>query len=640
MSATFILSTQDPGLSAEWARQLPVPPLSLARGDSLMREVQRPGARVWIRDICDAETAFSAHPDTVVIAVGEPRSIPFEEAKANRANVYCLSYEESRTQLRRLAPLASELAQGRAVLAVLHEKPRRSESAPPMEVPESSGARRNLDDLEFLASATEHLDDRARIVDEFKRGARARLRSSKIIVFLREDRRFIAEGDGIECPANHDLVRWLQEHAAIVDSSTLDSIESPAVESSIRQKLGEWNSRLLVPLEVNGSLEGWIAFGPRADGRSYSGADRDDALMLGMMLSRLVGQHRRLRAALAVQRDVGLLQKFGPKFCVMGPSGKTEEALPIEAREMAGIVLREGRRIEREYGRIRVAAGPLPGSGGCWVWWDESALTAESSAHKRESERHQILHDLGIMISHELANAMFSVSTYFQSLRRQRTPEDAPHPLIERVTQDMERMKAMPHLLSTLYEMSKFPTAPVDTARVVQAVAKEVGGVANTPEIGPVIWGHEKNLRDALLWLCREVLETKDGTDAGARDSKITLSLQQRRRDDESICLVTIAHPGLRLDQIKVGEATSAGEYPTVPVYLAREVIRFHYGSVHVGQGMDGPELMITLKSRRVNAIAEVDRASKRPPESSTTTPFEPPRAASGDNETAFPASA
>jgi hypothetical protein len=206
---------------------------------------------------------------------------------------------------------------------------------------------------------------------------------------------------------------------------------------------------------------------------------------------------------------------------------------------------------------------------------------------------------------------MFSVSTYFQHARRQRSEDDPGHPLIERVSLDLERMKAMPHLLSTLYEMSKVPTGRVDMKRVVQAVAKEVGGRANTPDVGPVIWGHEKNLRDALLWLCREVVDTKDRAFPAGRDAKVTISLQQRSRDDESICLVTIAYPGLRVDQIKVGEAMNAGEYPTVPVYLAREVIRFHYGTVHVGQGIDGPELMIAIRSRRVNAIAEVEPAGR-----------------------------
>ncbi len=571
-----------------------------------------------------------------MILVGEPRSLPFEEAKVLRSNTYCLSYEESRTQLGRIATVAAELAQSRAVVSVLQERPRRVDQATsdPFDT-----VRRGGDDLEFLAAAIDHLDDRSRIMDEFRRGVRSRIRSSRVAVFLREGKRYVAETEGWECSPGHDLVRWLQEHAAIVDSATLDTVENPATEAAIRQKLGEWNSRLLVPVEVHGSLEGWVVFGPRADGRSYSSADRDDALMMVRLFSRLLGQHRRLEKANVVQKDVALLQKFGPKFCVIGASGKTDEALPVEARDMAATALREGRRIEREYGRIRVAAGPIPGAG-CWVWWDESAMTAESTAQKREAERHQMLHDLGIMISHELANAMFSVSTYFQHLRRQQAPEEAVHPLIDRVGKDMERMKAMPHLLSTLFEMSKQPTSQVDMKRVVQSVAKEVGGAANVPDSGPVIWGHEKNLHDALLWLCREILETKDTMEPITRDAKITISLQQRRRGDESICLVTIAYPGLRMDQIKVGEATTTEEYPTVPVYLAREVIRFHFGTIHVGQGLDGPELMIALKSRRLSVIAEVAGPAKKQASADSANPFGTPRGSASTDPEEFPASA
>jgi hypothetical protein len=638
MSATFILTTKDPELEAEWARQLPVRPLVLADADSLSRELQRPGSRVWVRDIRDGRAQHAAHADTVTILVGEPHSIPFEEAKMSRSNAYCLSFEESKTQLRRIAPLAAELAQSRAVLSILHDRPRKATDQPVADSGEPG--RRKMDDLEFLAASIDHLDDKTRLIDEFRRGARAQIRSSRVVVFLRDEKRYVAENEGWECSANHDLVIWLQEHAAIVDSSTLDSVENAAVEASIRQKLGEWNSRLLVPLEVHGALEGWVTFGPRADGRPYTIADRDDSLMLVRLLSRLLGQHKLLKAAVTVQKEVALVKKLGPRFCVIGATGKTDEVLPVEVREVAALAQREGKRVEREFGRVRVTAGPIPGVGGCWVLWDDSAPNAESSAQKREAERHQILHDLGIMISHELANAMFSVSTYFQHLRRQRTGDDPAHPLIERVGQDMERMKAMPHLLSTLYEMSKQPTARVDMKRIVQSVAKEVGGVANTPDTPLLIWGHEKNLHDALIWLCREIVVTKDRLEPASRNAKITISLQQRRRDEESICLVTIAYPGLRVDQIKVGEATTTEEYPTVPVYLAREVIRFHHGTVHVGQGLDGPELMIALKSRRVNAITEMEPQARKQPDSSSASPFGSADGTPPTDPEAFPASA
>ena len=637
MSATFIVTTQDPQLAADWARQLPEAPAAHRSGEALARELQRAGARVWIRDICDPEAPNAAHPDTVVIVVGEPRSVPFEEARGDRLNAYCLSYEESRTQLRRIAPMAADLAESRSVLSVLQGRQRRADGA----APESREALRPTSDgLEFLASAIDHVDDEDRLIEEFQRGVRARIRSSRVAVFVRDGKRFVSRTEGWECAADDDLVRWLHEHAAIVDSETLDGVGDAAVAASIRQKLGDWNSRLLVPFEIRGALDGWVVFGPRADGRAYSGADRDDSLALVNVFSRLRSAHLSLRAARAVGRDVALVQEHGPKFRVLSPSRIAEGSLPVEVREMAGLALREGKRMEREFGKIRVVAGPIPATGECWVWWDESTLTADASAHKREAERHQILHDLGIMISHELANAMFSVSTYFQHLQRQRPAEEPAHPLIDRVGKDMERMKAMPHLLSTLYEMSKRPTTRVDLKLLVQSVAKEVNGNANTPEVAPVIWGHEKNLREALLWLCREILETKDKVEIGAREVKFTLSLKEKGRGDESICLVTIAYPGLRVDQIKVGDASSTEEYPTVPVYLAREVIRFHFGTVHVGQGIEGPELMISLRSRRVEGLFEVEAMPLKHPAGGSATPFRVGGAATAGDPDALPASA
>jgi hypothetical protein len=637
MPATYITSTQDPQLAEDWARQLPAAPFAHRAGEAMARELKRPGARVWIRDICDTEAPASAHPDTVVIVVGEPRSIPFEGAKGDRQNTYFLSYEESRTQLRRVAPLAAELSESRSVLAVLQGRQRRAESAP-AQIPEDGRLR--SDGIEFLASAIDHLDDEGRLIEEFQRGVRARLRSSKVAVFVRDGKSFVSRGERWECPAADELVRWLQEHAAIVDSAALDEVEDPAAEASIRQRLGEWNSRLLVPFEVRGALDGWVVFGPRADGRAYTGADRDDALALVDVFARLRAMHLTLGAAKAAGREVALIQENGPRFRVLSASRITDGTLPVEVREMASVALREGKRVEREFGKIRVAAGPIPSTGECWVWWDESALTADASAGKREAERHQILHDLGIMISHELANAMFSVSTYFQHLQRQRPADEPAHPLIDRVGKDMERMKAMPHLLSTLYEMSKRPTTRVDLKLLVQSVAKEVNGHANTPEAAPVIWGHEKNLREALLWLCREILETKDKVGIGAREARFTLTLKEKGKGEEAVCLLAIAYPGLRVDQIKVGEATSTEEFPTVPVYLAREVIRFHFGSVHVGQGIDGPELMIALRSRKVEGLFEMDPDQRSLPASGGATPFQAEAKPAASDPDAFPASA
>src|SRR5580704_4417739 len=75
------------------------------------------------------------------------------------------------------APRVAELAQSRAVLSILQDRPKRADQ--PATDPVEPG-RRNLEDFEFLSAASDHLDDRARIVEEFRRGVRSRMRSSKV----------------------------------------------------------------------------------------------------------------------------------------------------------------------------------------------------------------------------------------------------------------------------------------------------------------------------------------------------------------------------------------------------------------------------------------------------------------------------
>ena len=62
-------------------------------------------------------------------------------------------------------------------------------------------------------------------------------------------------------------------------------------------------------------------------------------------------------------------------------------------------------------------------------------------------------------------------------------------------------------------------------------------------------------------------------------------------------------------------------------------MIRFHFGTVHVGQGIDGPELMIALRSRRVNAIVEVEAGARPEPEAKGAAPFSAGGTAAGGAE-------
>ena len=598
MSASVIITASTAQLRETWAQQLPGPD-STPAPEALAAELRRPGARVWIKDLSASQAGLPVHGDTVVIAIGESDSVPFAEARRSRGVSFCLSYDEGRQMLSQVVANCCELAERRTVSAVLTARqslPRASAAPFPSGAPSSRG----MGDCDFIELALDHLAERPLIVDAFRRGLRKRLRASKVAVFLREGADFASGAEGWHCAATDPLVAWLREHAAIVDAETIEQIEEPLTSVRVHQLISTWNARLLIPLEGPGGLGGWVALGPRADARAYSREDYDEALALASLLGRMLCQHLALQQAQAAAAAVQQLNALGPKYLLVRRGTPLNDELPIEVREVLGQARREHRRVDRDIGRLRISAGPLGGTGDFWVLSDPDGGQAVAYARKLEAERFRTLHDLGLILSHEQSNALFSFATYFQ---HQSTAEGRPasdlgfSQLVRQVESDMGRLKQMPHLLDAVYEMTQRPTAEFDMRRLVNAVAKEVDGLTDISDAPVRLHGHEENLREALVWLCKEIKVGRDSSREWPPD-KIRLRLQERGRDENRVCLVFVGYVGLRLDQIKSGAAETVDELPTTAVYLAREVIRYHFGTIHVGQGIDGPELCISLKSR------------------------------------------
>src|SRR5687767_5391885 len=82
-------------------------------------------AAVVVLDAVSESTLPPALIRCPTIYVGEPRTLPFEQARmAKRAKVF-LSYEESTTRLRELMPLVEELAEKQSIVEMLTERSRR-----------------------------------------------------------------------------------------------------------------------------------------------------------------------------------------------------------------------------------------------------------------------------------------------------------------------------------------------------------------------------------------------------------------------------------------------------------------------------------------------------------------------------------
>ena len=185
MSSLVILATSDTALAEVWERQLPKGRVGLRLAPHLFAAGTSPGfSAVVILDAASESLVPITLAKCPTIYVGEPRSLPFEQARLmGRARVY-LSYEESASRLGELLPLVEELAEKQSMVELLTDKARRGEVSRP-----SAKTNGNVDAAElwdFFEGAVENLDTRDRLIAEFRRASRQLLRASHAVFFLRE----------------------------------------------------------------------------------------------------------------------------------------------------------------------------------------------------------------------------------------------------------------------------------------------------------------------------------------------------------------------------------------------------------------------------------------------------------------------
>src|SRR5262245_707557 len=128
MSTTFILATTDARLAATWEAQVP-------SGRPIIRLFTSANAAVHAGlsavVILDANAEGELPPQLAkcpTIYVGEPRSLPFEQARISGRGRLFLSYDESAHRIGEFLPLMEEIAAKESMLGLMVDKSRRADT--------------------------------------------------------------------------------------------------------------------------------------------------------------------------------------------------------------------------------------------------------------------------------------------------------------------------------------------------------------------------------------------------------------------------------------------------------------------------------------------------------------------------------
>ena len=590
MSAFVILATSDGSLADAWEAQLPRERTIIrASRESISRSIASSSSAVVVLDLSEGDSIASGFSHLATIVVGEPKSRAFEQASIAKRGRIFLSYEDSVVRLREAFLLVEEIAQKEAMVRMLSDKLRRLEAQKTV-FKESTSEFAEL--WEFIEGAIENLDGRDRLIAEFRRASRYLLRASHVVFFLREADGFRADRGTSFFPVEDPLVSFFEIYPAVIDGSNWDGPLDPIAELAVRNRLALWGSRMLVPVHDNGRLLALMSLGVRNDGQPYDEYDRNRAIFFARLLRNLILKASQIGRLNHVATQVALGARYLPGTIVLGPDESAPRHVPLVVRDLVGQA-RRSRELCRASPCVgqpfRASAGIVSETGGIWACWEEASGEVHDLLARRRTERQEILKEIGLTLSHEIGNALVSLTTFRQCAKDRVIPDS----LMETMKHDVSQLENLNSNLGVMQGLHEATASEFDIRDLVQRVGRVVGVRVDVGPDAVVISGFEKLLEVAILAILQSIGERQR---IGGHDD-VAIKVRSTGSGSEVTALLAIRGKELELEGI-LPEPVRDGvpNQGRIAVFIAKEVLRLHGGEIHSGPGMEDMEILISIR--------------------------------------------
>jgi hypothetical protein len=592
VSASFLLATEDADLLAAWQAQLPAGAAVLTLDEVSAYPNLPPGLPiVVVLDALVAEKMPSVLERCPLLAVGKPHSVHFEQIRLSERAVRCMDYAESRQRLGDFLPLLAEIAERRSALDLVVEKNKRSESnsRPPIPVPSSGG---NMDMWDFLEGAVENMGSRERLLAEFRRASRHVLKASHVVFFLREDGEFRADRGSSHCPVEDPLILYLSSRPVVLDGNEWPGPPDPFAEMAARNRMALWGARLLVPMHDKGHLTGIIACGVRNDGQAYDEGDKTRAVSYARLLGEFLRQNQRSHRLDRLYENSLLGDRYFPHTLLLGPDEEAPAEVPLAVRSLLGKA-----RFERTTCRLRPSAnqpfrgtaGLVAETGGAWAFWEDAGNELADLRQDQRQSRLSVLRELALTLNHEIGNAMVSLAALVKGGGKQRIPAA----LRKTAEADVDRLQRLNTDLVKMAEFAETDPERTDLRSVLASLAENLEIQADLPPEPVELSVVGKLVEFAVESLLRTVAENQPSDPA--RELKV--QLRYTGEGSEGTALISIQGSGLELEGILPDpDPEDVPNQGRLAVFVAKEIVRLHGGEIHAGPGMEGTEILVSLR--------------------------------------------
>src|SRR5437870_4914281 len=504
-------------------------------------------------------------PESLVIALGAPRSEPLREAE--QSGIYAaedlqLDRHRFQTLVGRAFDYLKIMQENRDLRERSHygpsaEQHRRAEPVlerghgPSLPLLRFPRVFRRLDNVEgLLASIVEGVADAAGVT---RVGIFSRIRQGDCYR-LRAGLRCLPETNEIDYHERDPLVRWFELHGHLVSRANLAHIAAQNQRPLLRRALDSFGAEVIVPLYARGQIIGWLFFGHRITGLPFDYGDLEGLMILAEHVSTVL-ENALLYEEVTLQKTLAetLLKSIPPGIVAIDEEGitrwfnppaesilglKTSDALsrPIEAvgRRLA-IMLRETlgaksnlpprqwidpntrRSLSVEARRLLDQQTPL---GAVAVVHD---LTVEENLRQKQDlvDRAAFWTDLAASMSHEIRNPLVAIKTFAQLLPERFDDADFRKDFNDIVVKEIDRLDEIITQINNFAHPPELVLKPIDVRAPVKKaieIARTRFGANGGPAVEtslpndlPKVLGDKTALAEAFAHLVANAAEALSG---------------------------------------------------------------------------------------------------------------------------------
>jgi len=180
------------------------------------------------------------------------------------------------------------------------------------------------------------------------------------------------------------------------------------------------------------------------------------------------------------------------------------------------------------------------------------------------------------------------------TLLRQAPHETPPPPqLIEAIREDIAKIEAINKNFGLMQILHEASSSIIDMRDLVRSIGNRL---SLRVEVGPdpVLLSVAKDLIEFAL---RALVETLAENRPGQGLRELTLQVRSTGEGPEQTVLLSLKGKNLELEGVLPEPVENAiPNQGRLGVFLAKEIIRLHHGEIHAGPGLEGTEILISLR--------------------------------------------